>query len=89
MFAAFTREPFVRQQIGPDVWKMRKLGAPFLAAGGGQETVAASDAEEGCRRGRVMRNCAHTGTADLREPESAIERLLDSNVRAPTRPRSR
>ena len=32
-FAVFTREPFVCQQIGPDVWKMRKLGMTLQAIG--------------------------------------------------------
>lgn len=32
-FAVFTHEPFVRQQIGPDVWKMRRLGMTLQAIG--------------------------------------------------------
>jgi hypothetical protein len=32
-FAVFTHEPFVYQQIGPDVWKMRKLGMTLQAIG--------------------------------------------------------
>ena len=32
-FAVFTHEPFVRQQIGPDVWKMQRLGMTLQAIG--------------------------------------------------------
>jgi hypothetical protein len=33
VFAVFIREPFVRQRIGPDVWKLRKLGMTRWAIG--------------------------------------------------------
>jgi len=32
-FVVFTHKPFVYQQIGPDVWKMRKLGMTLQAIG--------------------------------------------------------